>query len=80
MLLLTSMVSAWCEFCVVKLPQSQPRSYADDLSLCNFATTTQELVARTQQSHKHTSDFEQHTGTQLNPQKCFTFGDRCVEG
>ena len=37
MLLLTSMVSAWCEFCMVQLPQSQPRSYADDLSVCNFA-------------------------------------------
>ena len=51
MLLLTSMVSAWCEFCMVQLPQSQPRSYADDLSVCNFATTAPELVDRTQQSH-----------------------------
>jgi hypothetical protein len=79
MLLLTSMISAWCEFCMVQLPQSQPRSYADDLSICNFATTAPELVDRTQQSHKHTSDFVQHTGMQLNAQKCFTFGDRCVE-
>ena len=79
MLLLTSMVSAWCEFCMVQLPQSQPRSYADDLSVCNFATTAPELVDRTQQSHKHTTDFVQHTGMQLNAQKCFTFGDRCVE-
>jgi hypothetical protein len=78
MLLLTSMISAWCDFCMAKLPQTQPRAYADDLSICNFAFISQELVTRTQQSHTHTAEFVQHTGMQLNAQKCFTFADRCV--
>ena len=70
MLLLTSMISAWCEFCMAKLPQTQPRSYADDLSICNFAFISQELVTRTQQSHTHTTEFVQHTGMQLNAHRC----------
>lgn len=38
----------------------------------------QELIDSTRQSHSLTEEFVQHSGMQLNAQKCFTFGHTCV--
>ena len=78
MLLLTSLICTWNEYCVVQSIPATPRSYADDLSICTRARTKQDLIAGTQKAHEITSEFVKFSGMQLNERKCFTFGHKAV--
>ena len=73
MLLLTSLICTWSEYCVAQSIQATPRSYADDLSICTRARAKQELITTTQKAHEVTAEFVKLSGMQLNERKCFTF-------
>ena len=80
MILLTSLVTTWIEYCDSRIPEVVPRSYADDLSLCASAMTKPVLVQKTREMHQLTADFVNDSGMTLNSDKCFTFGDKSVAG
>ena len=80
MLLLTSLATTWIEHCQAHLPETRPRSYADDLSICAKSKNTAELVSQTRQMHQITAEFVNDAGMKINPEKCFTFGHKSVSG
>lgn len=78
MLLLTSLMTAWVEFCQKVVPQSILRSYADDLSVIAAAPSKPALKAKISQVHQIASTFATDCGMSLNKDKSFTFGDKCL--
>ena len=80
MILLTSLTTTWVEYCEIRIPQTCPRSYADDLSICANSRNTTDLVAQTRSMHQVTAEFISDAGMDINPNKCFTFGHKSVSG
>lgn len=80
MLLLTSLVTTWIEHCQSRIPATCPRSYADDLSISAKSHTKKEIIDQTRQMHQITANFINDAGMTINPNKCFTYGHKCIAG
>jgi hypothetical protein len=78
MIFLTSLITTWIEHCTHYVPYSQPRAYADDLSLCTKARTKAVLIDQTKKMHQVTADFIQDAGMAINLNKSFTFGHEAI--
>ena len=78
MILLTSLMTAWIEFCQHTVVHATPRSYADDLSLITTAPNPTILKDRISELHHLTAEFIRDAGMTLNKDKSFTFGHKGI--
>jgi hypothetical protein len=78
MILLTSLMTAWIEYCQHTVDHATPRSYADDLSLITTAPNPTILKDRISELHNITAEFIRDAGMTLNQNKSFTFGHKSI--